>query len=171
MSFLRFTWATLIHYIFLSLKLKRITCHEAKHTKWIKLEKASNIICQNDLLTMQCPNYESIYILPNAFWGRDDNVTCQQPRMPNGKNCSSTKMCIPDDKDMDDIRIREACHKEQYCVLIANNIFFRFARDICPDVCKYVRLNYECRQMSGMKRSLADHKVNWIGKLKKLIGL
>ena len=169
MHFIPFALTTLIYYLFFLLALDGIACHEANETSWVKLEKASNIICQNEVLTMQCPNYESIHILPDAFWGRDDNVTCQEPTLRKGEHCSHTKMCIPEDTMMDDEKIRRACHKEQFCILVANNYFFRFEHDICPEVCKYIRFNYECRQMSGMRKSLVGHIWNWIGKLKKLI--
>ena len=154
MNFIWLAWTVLIYILSTSLKLKGIpfSGHEANHTDWIKLANASNIVCQDEVLTMQCPNYESIFVLPDAFWGRDDNVTCQEP--PTGKNCSHTEMCILEDKEKDDRRIKQACHKEQYCVLLANNYFFRFEEDLCPKVCKYVRLKYECRHMSGMKKSL-----------------
>ena len=135
--------------------LRAVNGHNAAHTNWVKLENASTIACQGESAILQCPNYEGVFIV-DAFWGREDNITCQ----PNELNptCSHTEMCIPKDREADDKRVNEECHTEQWCTVIASNLFFRFDQDICPEVCKYLQINYHCKQMSGMKKMLIQRQ-------------
>ena len=149
------TMKVLLHILSFQLMhfLQSVTCHKATHTNWVKLEHASTIACQDESAVLQCPNYEGIFII-DAFWGRKDNITCQPGEL--NPMCSYTKMCIPKDSDADDKRVKEACHTEQSCTVIASNMFFRFDQDICPEVCKYLQVNYDCKQMSGMRKMVVQ---------------
>ena len=122
--------------------------HKSVHTNWVKLDNASLIICQNEFQRIQCSNYEGIYII-DSFWGRNSNVICQSDKLDD--KCSHTETCIPANSKKDDKRVKEACHGYQDCWLAASNIFFRSEEDLCPNVCKYLQVNYACKQMSGMK--------------------
>ena len=59
-------------------------------------------------------------------------------------------MCLPEDKDYVYRKVAESCQGQKQCFLIASPLYFD--TEICPHVRKYLRIKYECRQMSGMKR-------------------
>ena len=125
--------------------------HKSEHTKWVKLDNASMVICRNEVQRLQCENYEGIFI-QDAFWGRSSSVICQKDKLDD--KCSDTETCIPEDTKKITKRVEEACHGFQDCWLLASPIFFRFDEEDCPTVCKYLQVNYACKHMSGMKKTL-----------------
>jgi len=121
--------------------------HQKKLTNWVKLEKGLELGCEGEEVNIACPNYEGIRIL-NAFWGRDDVTTCQpdDPLEPK----SYKDMCKPVDKEYAKRKVKEMCHGIEICRVPATVTFFD--TEPCPNVIKYLRVNYECRHMSGMKK-------------------
>eukprot|EP00794_Sanderia_malayensis_P018813 gene18813-20709_t len=112
--------------------------------------------CEGESVNINCPNYEGIRIV-DAFWGRDDTKTCQ-PDNPLEER-SYKDMCKPVKNNYALDKVKEQCHELESCKVFATTTFFD--TELCPNVIKYVRVKYECRHMSGMKRS-------WINKLKKI---
>jgi len=110
--------------------------------------------CQGETTNLLCGDYEGIRIL-DAAWGRDDKFTCQSDDPLSTQ--SHTEICHEADKDLTYRKVAEQCQGRKYCFLIASPLFFD--NTVCPHVRKYLKLKYECRQMSGMKRTMKRTEV------------
>ena len=135
----------------LLLCIRYSSLHQKKLTNWIKLAGGLEVACEGEEVNINCPNYEGIRII-NAFWGRDDATTCQpdDPLEPK----SYKDMCKPVDKEYAKRKVKQMCHSNEMCRIPATTTFFD--TEICPNVIKYLRVNYECRHMTGMKKSLIE---------------
>ena len=111
----------------------------------------TELACEGEVVNINCPNYEGIRIV-DAFWGRDDIVTCQ-PSNPL-ETRSYKDMCKPAAKEYAKRKVYEMCHTLESCRIPASTIMFD--TDLCPNVIKYLRVLYECRHMTGMKKSLIE---------------
>lgn len=128
-----------------------VTMHKKKLTNWRKLVDVKEIACEGEEVNLNCPNYEGIRIV-DAFWGRDDVTTCQpdDPLEPK----SYKDMCKPVDKEYAKRKIKEMCHTSESCRIPATTTVFD--TELCPNVIKYLRVDYECRHMTGMKKTLIE---------------
>lgn len=135
----------------LVLNVKFATMHQKKLTQWVKMPDALEVACEGEEVNINCPNYEGIRVV-NAFWGRDDATTCQpsDPLEPK----SYKDMCKPVDKEYAKRKVKHMCHGIESCKIPATTIFFD--TELCPNVIKYLRVDYECRHMTGMKKSLIE---------------
>lgn len=135
-----------------------IYCHKSSITNWIKLHKTETILCEQDVKVISCSAYEGLHIL-DAFWGRDNLLICKVPTDVKYINSPNSQvdnlMCFDKNTTYAKIKIQELCEELQVCQINAD--FAIFERKICPEIKKYLRVVYECRQMSGMKRHLLRH--------------
>lgn len=130
-----------------TLMIQYVEVHKAKLTNWLKETNKTAVACQGESTDLACGDYEGVRIV-DAFWGRDDKLTCQSQ---DPLSTQSTKeMCLPNDKDYAYRKVAESCQGRRECFVIATPLFFD--TELCPHVRKYIRIRYECRQMSGMKR-------------------
>ena len=125
--------------------------HQKKLTNWVKMPESIGLACEGEYVDINCPNYEGIRIV-DAFWGRDDVTTCQ-PGQPLATK-SYKDMCKPVQKDYAKLKLKQMCHGIESCRIPATTVFFD--TELCPNVLKYLRVNYECRHMTGMKKSLIE---------------
>lgn len=133
------------------------TClsHKKKVTDWRKSEILEALACEGESADINCPNYEGIKIT-SAFWGRDDTLTCQ-PDDPLAKR-SYKETCMPIDKGYALRKVNQVCKSLETCKIFATPTFFD--TELCPNVIKYVRIKYECRHMTGMRRSKIQQSSN-----------
>lgn len=132
-------------------------CHKSSITNWIKLPKTEIILCEEDVKVISCSAYEGLHIL-DAFWGRDSMLICKVPtdlKYINSPNAQvDNLMCFDRNTTYAKTKVKTLCEELQACQINAD--FSIFERKICPDVKKYLRVIYECRQLSGMKRHLIN---------------
>lgn len=135
----------------LLLCIRYSSLHQKKLTNWIKLAGGLEVACEGEEVNINCANYEGIRII-NAFWGRDDATTCQpeDPLEPK----SYKDMCKPVDKEYAKRKVKQMCHGNEMCRIPAATTFFD--TELCPNIIKYLRVNYECRHMTGMKKTLIE---------------
>jgi len=100
--------------------------------------KHTTTFCQGEKEWLQCPMYRVIKI-NKAFWGRMDQTTCTSPTVK--RTLSSEKQCEQDEANTMK-KVQTMCDDENACELVASDTFFD--RADCPDVYKYVKLDYEC---------------------------
>ena len=131
--------------------LQESTAHKKKLTEWVKMADALAVGCEGEYVDINCPNYEGIRIV-SAFWGRDDVVTCQPDNPLEPK--SYKDMCKPVAKDYAFRKVKHMCQGIESCKIPATTLFFD--TEMCPNVLKYLRIKYECRHMTGMKKSLIE---------------
>merc|ERR1712226_687108 len=63
--------------------------------------------------------------------------------------------CFHLDKGYAYNKVAEICQGHQSCQVIGTSL--NFDTSMCPHIKKFARINYECRQLSGMRRSMV-HK-------------
>ncbi|XP_065651199.1 protein eva-1 homolog C-like [Hydra vulgaris] len=117
-------------------------------SNWLIDKSNTAIACQGDSENIMCDAYQGIRI-KDAFWGRDNKVDCQvdNPLSP----LTDTQMCFTLDKDYAYRKLAEVCQGQQTCQFEGTSLYFD--TELCPHIRKYARVKYECRQMSGMKKS------------------
>lgn len=103
-----------------------------------KDKRKTTITCQGQKDWLQCPTYQLIKI-KDAFWGRDDEKTCS--RSHTERSLQTTKMCAQDESNTM-AKLQNACDGESACELVASPVYFD--RTDCPEVYKYLRVNWEC---------------------------
>lgn len=103
-----------------------------------KEKRKSTITCQGQKDWLQCPTYQLIKI-KDAFWGRDDSKTCSRSHAE--RSLQTTKMCAQDESNTM-AKLQNACDGESACELVASPVYFD--RTDCPEVYKYLRVNWEC---------------------------
>lgn len=103
-----------------------------------KEKRQTTITCQGQKDWLQCPTYQLIKI-KDAFWGRDDEKTCTRSHAE--RSLQTTKMCAQDESNTM-TKLQNACDGESACELVASPIYFD--RTDCPDVYKFLRVNWEC---------------------------
>ena len=124
-------------------------------TNWVKATENVAIACQNEEVNLNCNDYEGIRI-KEAFWGRDNNVDCEVDDPLS--TMTNKETCFPLDKDYAYRKTAEICQGHQSCTLMGTSM--NFDTSLCPHVKKFARVAYECRQLSGMRRSTVHkHKV------------
>lgn len=101
-------------------------------------KKQTTTTCQGQKDWLQCPTYQLIKI-KDAFWGRDDDKTCT--RSHTERSLQSSKMCAQDESNTM-AKLQNACDGESACELVASPVYFD--RTDCPDVYKFLRVNWEC---------------------------
>ena len=74
-----------------------------------------------------------------AFWGRKDQSTCSSSAV--ARTLKTEKTCEQDEANTMK-KAETMCNDENACELVASETFFD--RADCPDVYKYVELEYEC---------------------------
>ena len=137
------------YFLLLQLLSEEFTISHRGHvTNWLKSAQNEMIACQGEPLNLMCNHYEGIRIT-DAFWGRDNEVDCQVDD-PMSTQTHHEK-CLPIDKDIVFRKIEESCQDQTQCSVVGSSGFFD--RELCPHVKKYARVTYECRQLSGMRRS------------------
>ena len=136
----------------------RVVGYKSKTTNWLKTPDIEAISCgpdKNDKgkkfdedrsVNMLCGDYEGIRII-EAFWGRNDTFTCQTAEKQS--TLTHKKMCWPETYETLNRLMKHVCDNKQTCRV---PLYF-FDNEICPSVRKYIRVLYECRHLSGMKRS------------------
>lgn len=123
--------------------------HRGRLSNWLKGSNNTAIVCQDEPINIICNDYEGIRV-SDAFWGRDNKIDCQvdDPLSPQ----SDKEMCSPIDHDYAYRKVSEVCQGYQKCSLVGSSLYFD--TELCPHVKKYARIKYECREMSGMRRSM-----------------
>ncbi|XP_002160043.1 uncharacterized protein LOC100210142 [Hydra vulgaris] len=125
-----------------SMKISELTAQAAKveiqGEDHEDTKRTISITCQGEKEWLQCPQYHLIKI-NSAFWGRDDSTTCSRSGIALKRN--TNKMCAQDESNTM-IKVQNACDGENACELVASEIYFD--RTDCPDIYKYLRLNWEC---------------------------
>ena len=126
----------------------RTLCHKSKLTNWLREPNNTAIACQDEETNVMCRDYEGIRI-NEAFWGRDNKLDCQ---IEDPLSVLTHKeMCLPNDHDYAYRKVAETCQGHNFCSLVGTSLYFD--TELCPHVRKFLRIKYECREMSGMKRS------------------
>ena len=74
-----------------------------------------------------------------AFWGRQDQTTCVDKSVT--RTLKSDKLCAQDEANTMK-KVETMCNDENASELVASETFFD--RADCPDVYKYVEMEYEC---------------------------
>ncbi|XP_072018329.1 uncharacterized protein [Amphiura filiformis] len=105
------------------------------------VETASQHVCQDQTLRLECPHDEGnryLHIV-GAFFGRGNSHDCPHSRkyMKN-TNCRA---------DLSQFKVVHACESKQYCEIPATVDYFsnHFLGDPCPHTNKYLKIFYECR--------------------------
>jgi len=110
-------------------------------------KRKSTITCQGQKDWLQCPTYQLIKI-KDAFWGRDDEKTCS--RSHSERSLSTSKMCAQDESNTM-AKLQNACDGESACELVASPVYFD--RTDCPDVYKFLRVDWECAHSESRIKS------------------
>lgn len=97
-----------------------------------------NFVCEGDKLWLECKKYEKIKIT-DAFWGRDDFVTCSQ-QYPS--NHTVRQYSLDADRSHVLLKVKDNCDLRPACELVATRLFFDDDSD--AKVYKYLRIGYEC---------------------------
>eukprot|EP00112_Aurelia_sp_Birch-Aquarium-sp1_P009505 Seg2082.4 transcript_id=Seg2082.4/GoldUCD/mRNA.D3Y31 product="Protein eva-1 C" protein_id=Seg2082.4/GoldUCD/D3Y31 len=100
--------------------------------------KHKTVFCQGEKEWLQCPMYRVIKV-NKAFWGRQDQTTCVDKSVT--RTLKSDKLCAQDEANTMK-KVETMCNDENACELVASETFFD--RADCPDVYKYVQMEYEC---------------------------
>lgn len=122
-------------------------------------KKTTTITCQGQKEWLQCPMYRLIKI-NSAFWGRDDTKTCERSGVEHG--LKTDKICAQDESNTM-TKVQNACDGESACELVASPVYFD--RTDCPDIYKFMRVNWECAHsesriketIEGEKEEIARH--------------
>jgi hypothetical protein len=119
-----------------------------------KSKAKDTITCQGEKEWLQCPTYHLIKI-NNAFWGRDHEKPCTRKNVRHG--LKTDKMCAQDESNTM-AKVQNACDGENACELVASQLYFD--RTDCPDVYKYLRLNWECAKSETRIKESLDREQN-----------
>lgn len=118
-------------------------------------KRHSTLTCQGQKDWLQCPMYHLIKI-NSAFWGRDDENSCSRSGVEHGLKIN--QMCAQDESNTM-VKLQNACDGESACELVASPVYFD--RTDCPDVYKFLRVNWECAHSeSRVKDTIPDSSVN-----------
>jgi len=116
-------------------------------------KRTTTITCQGQKDWLQCPMYRLIKI-NSAFWGRDDTKTCVKSGIEHGLKTS--QICAQDESNTM-IKVQNACDGESACELVASPVYFD--RTDCPDIYKFMRVNWECAHSeSRIKDTIQEEK-------------
>jgi len=116
-------------------------------------KRTTTITCQGQKDWLQCPMYRLIKI-NSAFWGRDDTKTCVKSGIEHGLKTNS--ICAQDESNTM-IKVQNACDGESACELVASPVYFD--RTDCPDIYKFMRVNWECAHSeSRIKDTIQEEK-------------
>ncbi|XP_028392870.1 uncharacterized protein LOC114517373 [Dendronephthya gigantea] len=96
----------------------------------------TKIFCEGEESWLGCDHDERINIT-NAFWGRDDFITCSQ-NVPS--NHSTRQYSLDYDRVL--MKVRETCNWRSRCEFFATRLFLNDVTK--PQVYKYLRVVYEC---------------------------
>ncbi len=110
----------------------------------------TSVFCQGEKEWLQCPMYRVLKI-KNAFWGRKDMTTCADKAVT--RTLKSDKLCAQDEANTMK-KVETMCNDEEACELVASDTFFD--RADCPDVYKYVQLEYECLHREMRVKDTSD---------------
>ena len=121
---------------------------EGRLTAMLKADHMTALACQGDTTNLSCENYEGIRVT-DAFWGRDNKIDCQSDDPLEYLTHKET--CSPLDHDYAYRKVTELCEKKDHCTIAGTPLFFD--TELCPHVRKFVRVEFECREMSGMRKS------------------
>jgi len=92
-------------------------------------------ICEGTEDVITCSGMDKSLEIVSAFYGRRDNDTC--PHATVGENFNET--CGTDDVLE---RLKRTCDGRQLCNL---GIYGQFGDDPCPNVYKYLNIEYRCK--------------------------
>lgn len=116
-------------------------------------KRTTTITCQGQKDWLQCPMYRLIKI-NSAFWGRDDTKTCVRSGVEHG--LKTNQICAQDESNTM-IKVQNACDGESACELVASPVYFD--RTDCPDIYKFMRVNWECAHSeSRIKDTIQEEK-------------
>lgn len=101
----------------------------------------------------------------NAFWGRDNEVSCSRAAVEHG--LKADKMCAQDESNTM-VKVQNSCDGENACELIASPVYFD--RTDCPDVYKYLRVNWECAHSESRTKDDKDFEDKSITPQKQDVG-
>lgn len=119
-----------------------------------KSKAKDSITCQGEKEWLQCPTYHLIKV-NSAFWGRDHEKPCTRKNVQHG--LKTDKMCAQDESNTM-AKVQNACDGENACELVASQLYFD--RTDCPDVYKYLRLNWECAKSETRIKESLDREQN-----------
>ena len=88
----------------------------------------------------------------NAFWGRDDTKTCSRSGIEHG--LKTNRICAQDEGNTM-TKIQNACEGESACELVASPVYFD--RTDCPDIYKFMRVNWECVHSESRIKDIPLH--------------
>jgi hypothetical protein len=101
------------------------------------LPKVTRMVCEGERLWMGCKQEEKINIT-NAFWGRDDFITCSEGAPSN----RSIRQYSLDNNDHVFMKVRDICNWRPTCEFYATRSFLDDVTD--TQVYKYLRVVFEC---------------------------
>lgn len=113
-------------------------------------KRHTTVTCQGQKEWLQCPMYHLIKI-NSAFWGRDEEAACSKSSVEHG--LKTDKMCAQDESNTM-IKVQNACDGESACELVSSPVYFD--RTDCPDVYKFLRVNWECAHSESRLKDTID---------------
>ncbi|XP_067946149.1 protein eva-1 homolog C-like [Watersipora subatra] len=113
----------------------------------IPITKITEVACENAELAIACDKSKRLNIV-NAQYGFDDLIP---------QKCSSPRLTLPDDSlgclsYTSETIVKESCFGKRSCRLQVNKATFG---DLCPQVGKYLRVDYICVPKAIMKEDTA----------------
>merc|ERR1712226_1425215 len=143
---------TYVLFIYLFIVNRFVLSINPRLTNWVKTKDNVALACQGEDVNINCNDYEGIRV-KDAFWGRDNKEDCQVDDPLSTMTDKET--CFHLDKGYAYNKVAEICQGHQSCQVIGTSL--NFDTSMCPHIKKFARINYECRQLSGMRRSMV-HK-------------
>ncbi|XP_046844845.1 uncharacterized protein LOC124438694 [Xenia sp. Carnegie-2017] len=102
------------------------------------LQWKTTIACEDQKLFIECPNIYNRIQIHSCFFGREDAVVCKHPQHPSEKNCAEQNVTVK-------AVVLDLCQGEAKCEVTASNDFLaQYGTVICPDVYKYLQVDYRC---------------------------
>eukprot|EP00301_Raphidiophrys_heterophryoidea_P006720 c12688_g1_i1.p1 GENE.c12688_g1_i1~~c12688_g1_i1.p1 ORF type:complete len:630 (-),score=135.26 c12688_g1_i1:162-2051(-) len=101
------------------------------------------VSCEGDALVLECPtvdNNNQVLIIDAAMYGRDNPRDC----LINGLMSRSGKFNISCFAPNVLQAVRRECQGKRKCQILVYANAFRFANNSCPDIYRYLKVNYAC---------------------------
>lgn len=117
-----------------------------------KRKKKSTTTCEGSKEWLQCDGPYELIKIKNAFWGRDNSHTCTRSGKVHG--LKTDQNCAQDEQNTMN-KVREACDNENVCEVVASPVYFD--KTDCPDVYKFLRMDYECAPSESRIKESKDN--------------
>jgi len=117
-----------------------------------KRRKKTTVTCEGQKEWLQCDGPYELIKVKNAFWGRDNSHTCTRSSSLHGLKTDSN--CAQDEANTMN-KVREACDNENVCEVVASPVYFD--KTDCPDIYKFLRMEYECAPSESRIKESKDN--------------